>query len=125
MLTSCFLLCIVVFTWPVLQVYNHWGPVDEHKTLPAERLNELFGSMATYYKPPSKEVLSCTQACGLIVTPTMLPLSFVSRQGKGVTRWRPRLCEMCPILTACQHGHLLQATKQNGRTAHWLMMVPW
>ncbi len=44
----------------ILQVYNHWGPVDEHKTLPAERLNELFGSMATYYRPPTEEViLSC------------------------------------------------------------------
>ena len=37
-------------------MYNHWGPVDEHKTLPTERLNELFGSMASYYKPPTKQV---------------------------------------------------------------------
>ena len=41
-----------------MQVYNHWGPVDEHKTLPTERLNELFGSMASYYKPPTKQVAS-------------------------------------------------------------------
>ena len=35
---------------------NHWGPVDETKTLPIERINELFGSMASYYKPPTEEV---------------------------------------------------------------------
>ena len=39
-----------------MQVYNHWGPVDETKTLPIERINELFGSMASYYKPPTVEV---------------------------------------------------------------------
>ena len=41
-----------------MQVYNHWGPVDETKTLPIERINELFGSMASYYKPPTQEVRS-------------------------------------------------------------------
>ena len=53
-------------------MYNHWGPVDEHKTLPTERLNELFGSMASYYKPPTKQVallkaLACaTKSSGLV-----------------------------------------------------------
>lgn len=41
-----------------MQVYNHWGPVDETKTLPIERINELFGSMASYYKLPTEEVRS-------------------------------------------------------------------
>lgn len=51
----------LILAWAVLQVYNHWGPVDEHKTLPTERLNELFGSMASYYEPPSNQV-ACQQA---------------------------------------------------------------
>ena len=34
------------------QVYNHWGPVDADAARPAERLAELLGARASYYRPP-------------------------------------------------------------------------
>lgn len=37
---------------PRMEVYNHWGPVDQDVTLPAERISQLFGTLATYYQPP-------------------------------------------------------------------------
>lgn len=39
-----------------MEVYNHWGPVNESVTLPPERMSELFGTMASYYVPPNKQV---------------------------------------------------------------------
>jgi hypothetical protein len=41
-----------------MEVYNHWGPVDHDVRLPPERISELFGTVATYYAPPKKQVSS-------------------------------------------------------------------
>ena len=35
-----------------MELSNHWGPVDAHTELPAERLAEFFGMRASYYEAP-------------------------------------------------------------------------
>ena len=40
-----------------LEISNHWGPVDAQAELPAERLSELFGTVATYVTPSAQQVM--------------------------------------------------------------------
>ncbi|KAK9825982.1 hypothetical protein WJX74_003112 [Apatococcus lobatus] len=39
-----------------LEISNHWGPVDAQAELPAERLSELFGTVASYVTPLIRQV---------------------------------------------------------------------
>lgn len=40
-----------------LEISNHWGPVDAQAELPAERLSELFGTVASYVTPSVRQVM--------------------------------------------------------------------
>ncbi len=46
-----------------LEISNHWGPVDAQAELPAERMAELFGTVASYITPSAPKVRSSPKSC--------------------------------------------------------------
>ena len=60
-----------------MEVYNHWGPVNQDVTLPAERVSQLFGTLATYYQPPPVRVLPWRRGdgCNKLLHPFSAALS--------------------------------------------------
>lgn len=39
-----------------MEVYNHWGAVDEHVQLPEHVISQFFTTRATYYEPGKQKV---------------------------------------------------------------------
>ena len=46
-----------------MEVYNHWGAVDEHVQLPEHVISQFFTTRATYYEPETKKVIFVSN-CG-------------------------------------------------------------
>lgn len=45
-----------------VEVYNHWGAVDEHVPLPEHVISQFFTTRATYYEPGKVIPVSCRTA---------------------------------------------------------------
>ena len=58
-----------------VELSNHWGPVDAHTELPAERLAEFFGLRASYYKAPPAPAAAGVKAEPAAVPDTAVPVA--------------------------------------------------
>ena len=67
-----------------VELSNHWGPVDAHTELPAERLAEFFGLRASYYEAPTAPA-----AAGVKAGPAAAPGSAVPDAAEAAAPQQP------------------------------------